>query len=254
MKIPDDDRDYWSPVPSEASDATGLTISSAGGVEATSSAANKDSDAIRAVLMYHLRARRLQVRTALKEAVQEKNASEILKLYCEAEAVGVAQAEIDEALAVAAEICAPSAYDTVMQGGSAVDIIHCLGCVSHLSREQTAQLEMRLGEEASFLIQKGDWRCARDLLLAAEIAGVSSLRDANGEKTVGLMIEETYAAEAMEGTHADPLVPILWPSASMNLMHNEDKPGSSSHLSISRASTAASDSLTLLESESAAAC
>jgi hypothetical protein len=155
--------------------------------------------------MYHLRNRRLQIRAALKVAVQERNASEILNLYQEAEAVGVAQNEIDEALDVAAKIFAPSAYKIAMQGGSAVDMIHCLGCISHLSSEQTAQLEMRIAEEALLLIRKGHWACVRDLLRAAELAGVSSLRDPNGEKSVGLMIQETYADEAMEGADADAI-------------------------------------------------
>ena len=105
MKIPADDHDNCSAELSEASDAKG---------PAASSAANPGSDAIRAVLMYHLKARHEQVRTALKAAVHARNASEILDLYQEAEAVGVAQTEIDEALAVAAKICAASAYEKVI--------------------------------------------------------------------------------------------------------------------------------------------
>jgi hypothetical protein len=117
-----------------------------------------------------------------------------------------------------------------------------------LSIAQTVQLETRLGEEAFALIRKGDWRRARDLLLAAEFAGVSSLRDADGEKAVRLMIEETYAAEAREENDADP-----WRSTIMNLLHEEDK--LNSHPSISRASTAASVSLMMeSENDSAAAC
>jgi hypothetical protein len=92
------------------------------------------------------------------------------------------------------------AYETAMQGGSAYDIIHCLDhYASHLSTAQIIQLEMKVEEEALVLLQKRNWGCARDLLSAADKAGVSPLRDANGEKSIGLMIAETYAeGDAME--------------------------------------------------------
>lgn len=54
--------------------------------------------------MYHLRARRLQVRNALQAAVQDGNVAQILKLCPEAEATGVPQTAIAEALAVAAKL------------------------------------------------------------------------------------------------------------------------------------------------------
>merc|ERR1719409_1190944 len=213
MKIPlDDDDDHCSAELSQTGEASGLTVRTrtvrealqeidmncAGGVAVASDEADKGSDAVTAVLMHHLKPSRDQVRIALKAAVQSRRASEILMCCQDAKAVGVARAEIDEALAVAANIRAASAYETVMQGGGAADIIHCLGCVSHLSHEQTAELEKRLAAEAYFLSQNGDWRCARDILCAAKTAGVSSLRDANGEKTIGSLIEETYSDEAME--------------------------------------------------------
>jgi hypothetical protein len=157
-----------------------------------------------------------------------------------------------------------------MQRGNTADIIRCLGCVSHLSIAQTVQLEMKLGEEAFSLIQKGQWRIARDLLGAAEIVGVSSLRNAKGEQTVGSMIEETYALEAMddEFTDADSVMPpILWPSVTLkNMMHKEEEK-LESRSSISRVSTAASmvsrvspaasegsTGSTVFENDSAAAC
>jgi hypothetical protein len=73
-------------------------------VKNPSNPADNSSDAVRAVLMYHLRARRLQVHAALQAAVLERNVPQILKLCHEAEATGVAQTEIAEALAVAAKI------------------------------------------------------------------------------------------------------------------------------------------------------
>jgi hypothetical protein len=207
-KIPVDDRDHGAGELAEASQATGATVSSAGGVEVAAQPADTASDAIRAVLMYHLTATRTQVRTALKAAEQQRHPLKIIQCCLEAEAVGVAETEIEEALAVAE--CA-----TVMQGGSTEDIICCLDGVSHLSSEQTAQLGMRVEAEALFLMQKGDRSSARDLLRAAEIAGVSFRRHAHGVETVGMMgsakfvpsagraLQRKYTDEATEEAHAN---------------------------------------------------
>jgi hypothetical protein len=207
-KVPVDYHDHNADGPSEAHEAgEQLTKSSVGDGEDASNAADtgsESSDAIRAVLMYHLRAPRLKVRAALEAAVKERSASRILDLCREAGAVGVPQTEIDEAVAAAAEICATFAYETVMHGGSAADIIRCLAA-PHLSAAQTAQLEMKLGEEVFALTQQRDWRRARDLLRAARTAGVSTLRDEHGERSIGLIIMETYADEAMEEADADAI-------------------------------------------------
>jgi hypothetical protein len=281
VKIPvDDDDDHCSAQLSEASDVDRITLSSPGYELVSNEPDSPGSDAIRAVLTYHLQDRRRKVRTALEAAVQSRNASEILNLYQEAEAVGVPQTEIDQALELAAKICAPSTYEIVMNGGSATDMIHCLGCVSHLSSEQIAQLEKRLAEEVFLLTRKGDWSCVYDLLHAAEIAGVSSLPDANGRKSVAMMIKETYADEAMKGTDADAISEACAALEEMStdrdlsemrarvqqiraqtayetcpdggvLLGTKGKLGSRS---VSSVSTAASDSLAVLADDTAAAC
>jgi hypothetical protein len=265
-KIPVDYHDHHSADLSEASEAGGITTTSTGGVEVAADEEETGSDAIRAVLMHHLRARRQQVRIALKEAVQTGTASQILRVCHEAKGVGVAQTEIDEALEVVAKIFATASYEIVMQGGSAADIIHCLGCKSHLSSEETAQLEMRLGAEAFALIQRRDWRCARDLLCAAETAGVSFLQDANGEKTglktIRLMVEEAYDDEAMEEAGSDALSEASAslegdtrhkegknrPTLSLALLQKEDTVES-----LRSISTVASESLLVFENDTAAA-
>jgi hypothetical protein len=206
MKVPIDYHDHHTAEGelSEASEGEGLTLIGAGDAEGASNAADTGSDAIRAVLRCHLRARRQKVHAALEAAVQGRSASRILELCQEAEVLGVPQTEIDEAVAVAAEICATFAYETVMQGGSADDIIRCLAA-PHLSADQTAQLEVRLGAEIFAFIQQRDWRGARDLLRAARTVGVSTLRGEHGERSIELMIMETYADEAMEQADADAI-------------------------------------------------
>jgi hypothetical protein len=96
----------------QVSEARSLSSTEFRVVQGTSHAADTGSLAIRAVLMHHLRARRLQVNNALQEAVLERNAARILTLCHEAEATGVAETEIAKALAVAARIHATTTYET----------------------------------------------------------------------------------------------------------------------------------------------
>jgi hypothetical protein len=154
--------------------------------------------------------RRFRVRTALHAAVRDRCASEIFKLCKEAEAMGVAESTIREARAVALEVRAASAYECAMQDDSdAIHhrawIIHCFHYAPHLNAEQTASLENRLGQEVLSLMRKRDWKSARALLFAAEGVGVCSIRNAECEKGIAVVIEETHLDEALEDDDADAI-------------------------------------------------